>query len=141
MNRVRQALLAADPVEREPELSAIEAQRIRRRVIVEARAAAGVSRRPRPVWLPLASLTIVVGLMVAWTFEGRAPLAHNSIPPPDARRGDGDTAFVLVPDAGTLPRFDYGELIRVEIPSPAGQVQADVLVGQDGFARAVRVVE
>ena len=53
----------------------------------------------------------------------------------------GDTSFVAVPDAGALPRFDHGELIRVEIPLPSGPVQAEVLVGQDGFARAVRVVD
>jgi hypothetical protein len=32
-------------------------------------------------------------------------------------------------------------VIRVEIPSPDGLITADVLVAQDGLARAVRLVE
>ena len=46
-----------------------------------------------------------------------------------------------VPDASALPRFDHGELIRVEIPSPAGAIQAEVLIRQDGLARAIRVIQ
>ncbi len=49
--------------------------------------------------------------------------------------------FVVLPGARALPRFERGEVIRVEIQSPRGPMQADVLVGQDGLARAVRFVE
>ena len=100
--------------------------------------------RPRQpsfrVWLPVAaSLTIVVGLMVGWTHDGLPPAAGDTAASASASRGDA--SFVLVPDAGALPRFDHGELIRVEIPSAAGPIHAEVLVGQDGFARAVRVID
>ncbi len=134
MNGLRRELLAGDPLSCEPELSAIDAQRIRQHMIAGARtSSAPPSRRALLVWLPVAaSLTIVVGLMVGWTRDAAAPR------PPGV---DGGTSFRLVPEAGTLPRFDHGELIRVEIPSPGGPIQADVLVGQDGLARAVRVVE
>jgi len=54
---------------------------------------------------------------------------------------NADSAFVVLPGAGALPRFEHGEVIRVEIPSPEGSIQADVLVGQDGLARAVRFVQ
>jgi hypothetical protein len=62
--------------------------------------------------------------------------------------------FVQVPGAGTLPPLESGELLRLSLPvsalpslgllPPASAevdvVSADVLVGQDGFARAVRLV-
>jgi hypothetical protein len=53
-----------------------------------------------------------------------------------------------------LPSFESGELVRVDLPvavlpslglvvppTRAVAVKADVIVGQDGFARAVRLVE
>jgi hypothetical protein len=39
------------------------------------------------------------------------------------------------------PPFESGELIRIDIPTEIGVVQAEVLVGQDGFARAIRLVQ
>jgi len=60
------------------------------------------------------------------------------------------------PGAGSLPRFESGQLMRVELPASVvlslglrpsrplrndGTVQTDVLVGQDGYARAVRLVQ
>jgi anti-sigma factor RsiW len=51
------------------------------------------------------------------------------------------TAFVVLAGADALPRLESGRVIRVEIPAPEGMITADVLVGQDGLARAVRVVQ
>jgi hypothetical protein len=64
------------------------------------------------------------------------------------------TPFVVLSGASAGPRFESGELIRVEIPesvlplvglwpsaSRDGVIHADVLVGQDGLARAVRLVQ
>jgi hypothetical protein len=61
--------------------------------------------------------------------------------------------FVVWPGATAWPPFESGQLIRVDLPvdllpslgfaepeSEVVVVQADVLVGQDGFARAVRLV-
>jgi len=61
--------------------------------------------------------------------------------------------FVPWPGAAALPTFESGQLVRLDLPasllpslgllpSPlhVGVVQADVLIGQDGFARAVRLV-
>jgi len=89
-----------------------------------------------------ASVLIVAGLSVGWKSEVPAPgtssksAATRSAPPMNA-----DSAFVVLPGADALPRFEHGEVIRVEIPSPEGSIQADVLVGQDGLARAVRFVQ
>lgn len=63
-------------------------------------------------------------------------------------------AFVPWPGAAALPGFDSGHLVRTQLPASVlpllgiamadltGQdrVEADVVVGQDGFARAVRLV-
>jgi hypothetical protein len=66
-----------------------------------------------------------------------------------------DGTFVMWPGAQRLPRFESGELMRVDMPASMvvslglrpsrplrgdGTVQTDVLVGQDGYARAVRLV-
>lgn len=53
----------------------------------------------------------------------------------------GPTEFIAWPGAAAWPPFESGELIRVELAFEGGVVEADVLVGQDGFARAVRLVE
>lgn len=51
------------------------------------------------------------------------------------------TEFVAWPGATAWPPFESGQLIRIDIPTEVGVVQAEVLVGQDGFARAVRLVQ
>ena len=64
------------------------------------------------------------------------------------------TGFVAWPGAEAWPRFESGSLVRVDLPvsalialglpmpgSTVSVVQADIVVGQDGFARAVRVVQ
>jgi len=62
--------------------------------------------------------------------------------------------FVPLPGAAGLPDFDHGEIVRVDIPLPRlplygidippdaadKPVMADVLVGQDGQPRAIRLV-
>jgi hypothetical protein len=49
--------------------------------------------------------------------------------------------FVAWPGATAWPPFESGELIRIDIPTEVGVVQAEVLVGQDGFARAIRLIQ
>jgi hypothetical protein len=87
-----------------------------------------------------ASALIVAGLSVGWKTIGPVPpsedIAATPAPPMNA-----DEAFVVLPGARALPRFERGRVIRVEIPSPDGVITADVLVGQDGLARAVRLVQ
>jgi hypothetical protein len=51
------------------------------------------------------------------------------------------TEFVEWPGAMAWPPFESGELIRIDISTEVGVVKAEVLVGQDGFARAIRLVE
>jgi hypothetical protein len=62
--------------------------------------------------------------------------------------------FVALPGASGLPDFESGEIVRIEIPvtslpsygieilpdAQGSPVEADVLMGQDGQARAIRLV-
>ena len=62
--------------------------------------------------------------------------------------------FVIVPGAAALPPMESGELVRMEVPvsllpalgvvppaNPVARVKADLIVGQDGLPRAVRLVD
>jgi anti-sigma factor RsiW len=82
-------------------------------------------------WSLAASVLIVAGLAVGWKNDVPAP----AVPAAPAAQ------FVILPGANALPRFESGQVIRVEIPSADGVITADVLVGQDGLARAVRLVQ
>jgi hypothetical protein len=62
--------------------------------------------------------------------------------------------FVALPGAAGLPDFESGEIVRMELPltslptygieilpdAQGSPVEADLLVGQDGEARAIRLV-
>ncbi|MFL6278579.1 MAG: hypothetical protein ACJ731_00570 [Vicinamibacterales bacterium] len=64
------------------------------------------------------------------------------------------SGFVELPWSSGLPSFESGEIVRMELPlaslpvygidisstASRGSVEADVLIGQDGFARAIRLV-
>ena len=97
-------------------------------------------------WLPLAAAAVLaLAATLTWTIAQRSKLAT----PPAPLRA---TEFVPWPGASSLPTFESGQLMRMELPasmalslglmppaSQSGVVTADVLVGQDGFARAVRL--
>ena len=96
-------------------------------------------------WLSLLAAT--AGLLVAVVLPVRAPAVGAR--PPSARAGE----FIPWPGAADLPPLESGELVRMDLPvsllpslgvaPPAGHVTAvtaDVVIGQDGLARAVRFV-
>jgi hypothetical protein len=74
--------------------------------------------------------------------------------PPQRPRAHEAPQFVPIPGAAGLPDFESGTIVRmalqiaslpvygVDISSATadGPVEADVLVGQDGQARAIRLV-
>jgi hypothetical protein len=107
---------------------------------------ASVGRR---AWLTAAAASIVVAVTLDWLVVKNAPGSGTR---PDAIVDVTD--FVPWPGAQAWPPFESGELMRVDLPvsalpalglwpppSAASIVQADVVVGQDGFARAVRLVQ
>jgi hypothetical protein len=104
-------------------------------------------RFPRPA--AVAAL-LALAVTIAWMTTSRS--ARVPAPTPSAAVPLATTEFVIWPGAAELPRFESGHLLRMELPvsalpslglvppsSRAAVVQADVLVGQDGFPRAVRL--
>ena len=70
-----------------------------------------------------------------------------------AKAANGETEFVALPAAIGLPDFESGVIVRMELPVAAlpsygievvsdskTPVEADLLIGQDGQARAIRLV-
>lgn len=99
-------------------------------------------------WAAAAAMLILVAGLVAVT---RTVSDRPAAETPQAI----DSGFVPWPGATALPAFESGQLVRTELPAsvlpllgiaqadaPAGgHVIADVLYGQDGLARAVRLVK
>ena len=124
------------------------------RALLEAFDQAWVRKRspaPSPLWRPAATAAVLaLAATVVWIVanrSGRAPAVTAPAIAPLAT-----TEFVVWPGAAELPRFESGHLMRMELPvsalpalglaapsSRATVVEADVLVGQDGFPRAVRL--
>ena len=82
-----------------------------------------------------------------------APVRQAAVHRAPASRVISPAGFVELPWTAGLPAFESGEIVRVEVPvaslpaygfdisSGANRsIEADVLVGQDGFARAMRLV-
>ena len=101
------------------------------------------------VWRPAAAAALLaLAATMTWVIvarSGRPPAAPIVAPLTT-------TEFVLWPGAAELPTFESGHLMRIEVPvsalpslglvppaTHAAVVQADVLVGQDGLPRAVRL--
>jgi hypothetical protein len=97
-----------------------------------------------------AAALLALAATIVWTIANRPARAPS--PAPSAAVPLTTTEFVIWPGAAELPRFESGHLMRMELPvsalpslglvappSRAVVVQADVLVGQDGFPRAVRL--
>jgi hypothetical protein len=112
------------------------------------------TRAARHGYWPMAALAAAAAVLIAvalpWGPAGR----RGSMPPSSARDGQPALSeFVVVPGAANLPSMESGSLVRVDLPvsvlpslgviPPAGgtaTVKADLVVGQDGLTRAVRLV-
>jgi hypothetical protein len=97
-------------------------------------------------WMAIAAVLVAaVGAAVGWLARERT----TAIPPASEVAAD----FVPWPGAAALPAFESGQLVRTELPasvlpllgitgahvSREGRVAADLLIGQDGMVRAVRL--
>lgn len=86
------------------------------------------------------------------TYRGNRP--SRPAQAADARAQEVATEFIPLVHAGQYAPAEEGHLVRVEVPrsalvsfglpvnaeAPGGNVKADVLMGQDGIARAIRFV-
>jgi predicted anti-sigma-YlaC factor YlaD len=113
---------------------------------------AGVRAREWPSWLATAAAAtvIVAGLMLSrQDFERRHGTGTNT---GQTQTAAASSDFVPWPGAAALPAFESGQLVRTELPASVlpllgiapearsgDKVMADVLIGQDGLARAVRL--
>jgi hypothetical protein len=113
------------------------------------------SQVPWNRWRRLAAAALLLlAATLTWTIANRLVGSPASAP---AASGPAvadlpATEFIPWPGASSLPTFESGQLMRMDLPAsvavslglapPApqtGVVRADILVGQDGFARAVRL--
>jgi len=105
--------------------------------------------RWRP-WMAAAAAAVILVAGLTWQRMNSATPDATVTPQPNAA---AVSEFVPWPGAASLPAFESGQLVRTELPVsalpllglvPAGtvtdnKVLADVLIGQDGLARAVRL--
>jgi hypothetical protein len=110
----------------------------------EFRARVGGSHVARPhVWLPLAASLLLATASAVWVAQSSAP------PPPPVE----PAGFVALPEAERLPMMESANIVRVSLPVAAlpaygvavadlqtESVEAELLVAQDGQARAIRLV-
>ena len=129
-------------------------------VQVEERLLSEFRRRSRlrrmRTFLSAASVGAIAAAIVVLVWIG--PLASRpAVPAPDAAAvADETTAgFYPLPDADALPPVESAMVVRVQMPMTsleligfpineeraAERVEAEVLLGQDGLARGVRLVE
>jgi hypothetical protein len=102
----------------------------------------------RLAWTSVLAASMVITIALNW-------LVWTSATHPDNPKADTTGAvagFVPWPGAQAWPPFESGEVMRVELPvsmlpalglwppSDVTIVEADIVIGQDGFARAVRLV-
>lgn len=127
--------------------------------------------RAHRMWLPVltwASAAAVLIVLAALAFRGRQPVApHRAAPAgtqwavevmpqgwtPDDAIASGD--FIALPNAEQVSENDDVNVVRMEVPRTAmlavglpvnlerasEMIEADVMVGSDGMARAVRFVD
>jgi hypothetical protein len=110
-------------------------------------------RRAHGYWsmaILAAAAAVLIAAVLPWGSIGR----RGSTPPSSARGARLEASeFVLVPAAATLPPMESGSLVRLDLPvsvlpslgvtPPAtghATVKADLVIGQDGLTRAVRLV-
>jgi hypothetical protein len=107
----------------------------------------------RPYW-GMAGLAAAAALLIAVGLAPDRAGRHGSSSPPFVRGVQTEPSeFVIVPGAAALPPMESGSLIRVDVPvamlpslgltppaAPVAAVKADLIVGQDGLTRAVRLV-
>ena len=134
-----------DPAKEEALLAAFDAHQAR-----PARTIAG-----RWVWAAATAASVAIAaalnVIVATSVQHR-PAADRADSGATAV-ADEASGFVPWPGASTLPRFESGALVRIDLPvsalpalgfappSRGASVQAEVIVGQDGMARAIRLVQ
>ena len=127
---------------------------------VEARLLAEFRKRSRlrrtRAWMSVASVGAIAAAIAVLVWIG--PLEPKPValqPYATVLADDGAASFYPLPDADALPPVESAMVVRVQMPMAsleligfpinqdrtADPVEAEVLLGQDGLARGVRLVE
>lgn len=135
---------------------------VRERLLVEFRKRSAHKRRiawfTAGIGAAAAALLVMLAIPHHSRFPANASPAASIASPADLSSVPADTAdagFYPLPEAEGLPPVEDATVIRVQMPAsslqlmgvaldeeaPTDPVQADILLGQDGLARAVRLVE
>lgn len=119
-------------------------------------------RRNLMAWAPALSVAAAAGIaLLLWSHSGQtkpvappAIVAANTVAPAAAEE-EADASFYPLPEAEALPAVETAMVVRVQLPVsslqlmgvPIGEertdssVEAELLLGQDGLARAVRLAQ
>jgi len=75
---------------------------------------------------------VVLAASLSWFFSRRA------VQPVQTTPTFAESSFVALPYGQSDVPLEHAAIVRVQVQSASGKVTADLLVGQDGVARAVR---
>jgi hypothetical protein len=116
-------------------------------------------RRNLATWVPAISTAAAVGIaLLLWMhdYQGKPALAPAVVAANAAlAEEDADASFYPLPEAEALPAVENAMVVRVQLPVsslqfmgvPMGDeradasIEADLLLGQDGLARGVRLAQ
>ena len=117
-------------------------------------------RRHLAAWMPAFSVATAAGIaLLLWVHAkpkpAPAPAVVAALAVVPVAEEDADSSFYPLPEAEALPAVENAMVVRVQLPVSSLQlmgvpvseeradasVQADLLLGQDGLARAVRLAQ
>ena len=118
-------------------------------------------RRKAIIWTPVFGVAAAAGVALMLWVRSENPKTAPVVPAVAASavapssEEDADASFYPLPEAEALPALENAMVVRVQLPVsslqlmgvPVGEeradasVQADLLLGQDGLARGVRLVQ
>jgi len=118
-------------------------------------------RRQFAAWGPAFSVAVAAGIALLLWVQSQKPkpapvtavVTANAVAP--VADEEADASFYPLPEAEALPAVENAMVVRVQLPVSSLQlmgvpvseeradssVQADLLLGQDGLARAVRLAQ
>jgi hypothetical protein len=130
---------------------------LRTRLVIEFRRRS--VRRRRMAWLPAAGIAAIAAALLLFIVVPKQSITVSNSADQSlsaaATAEDTDADFYPLPEADGLPPIENATVVRVQMPltslelmgvavnetGGADPVQADILLGQDGLARGVRLVQ
>ncbi|MGA2212084.1 MAG: hypothetical protein ABSH31_02320 [Bryobacteraceae bacterium] len=102
--------------------------------------------------MSLSGAAAIAAGLALWLWVREAP--RPAAPVPAQIEEEADWSFYPLPEAEALPEVENAMVVRVQMPvsslrsmgfpvdeERSGEVQAEFLLGQDGLARGVRLVQ